>query len=409
MKLYLKSYYNIYLAISICILSKLVFVNYIADVNLENEWRPLFNNLFNNNIFAYRSFDGKLIPTVYMPPLYAYYIYYIKLLIPANYDLVKSVIISQIFISGITIFFFYKINLFFISEKLSLLFTYLFIFFPIYIFSTLQISSISIQVFLNMIFLFMMLKFLREKIKYFHLIIFGFLSGLIILLRGEFILIFIISLFFMIIYKKLEIKKLSIIIFSTVLVLSPYLIRNYSIFNKVIITKSFGYNLWKGNNIDSTVEGAETNRAFEYNNLEKKINELPKDDLYDLNYDSLFLNEALDFINNDRYLFLKRFVKKLFSFIFFNLDSEYPNYYHFLNIVPIFILSILFIISLIFSYKKNSLIYNYLMLNLLITVFIFSIFFILPRYKLIIIPLQLIFVNIFLSEFLPLKIKKKLF
>ena len=43
--------------------------------------------------------------------------------------------------------------------------------------------------------------------------------------------------------------------------ISPYLIRNITIFNTVTITKTFGYNLWKGNHPyakeNSIVEGSE--------------------------------------------------------------------------------------------------------------------------------------------------------
>ena len=75
----------------------------------------------------------------------------------------------------------------------------------------------------------------------------------------------------------------------TILISSPYLIRNYIVFEKITITKSFGYNLWKGNNIDSTVEGSETASAFKAGSIKNKIDNLDKDVLYDFNYDKIFL------------------------------------------------------------------------------------------------------------------------
>ena len=62
----------------------------------------------------------------------------------------------------------------------------------------------------------------------------------------------------------------------SLLTTSPYLVRNYINFEKITITKSFGYNLWKGNNVDSSVEGSESSIAFETGEIKDKITELKK-------------------------------------------------------------------------------------------------------------------------------------
>ena len=49
--------------------------------------------------------------------------------------------------------------------------------------------------------------------------------------------------------------------------------------------------------------------------------------------------------------------------------------------------------------KKKSIFLNYFLLNLIVTIGIFAIFFILPRYKLIILPVQLILINFWLSKY----------
>ena len=72
--------------------------------------------------------------------------------------------------------------------------------------------------------------------------------------------------------------------------------------NKVIIHSGFGYNLWQGNNPNSTVEGSEIiNQDFQ--NL---IAEIPKDKFYRIKEDKVFINEALKNIKNEpvRYLIL---------------------------------------------------------------------------------------------------------
>lgn len=395
-----KYFYNIYFLISISILIRFLLIDFYGDKTLENEWGILFNNLYFNNIFAYRVFENQLIPTLYMPPLYAYIILFIKYVIPNDYNLVFSVLVCQIFVASITLYFYYRINLFFLSKKLSIFSSILFSFFPLYIYASLQISSIIFQIFFNLVFLYLFLKLIERKTNSLIEVILGIICGLLILLRGEFIIIFFASLLYLFFFKILRIKQFFLIIVTCLLVLSPYLIRNYIVFEKITLTKSLGYNLWKGNNLDSNVEGSETNAAFEDGDLILQIKSLPKDKYYDINYDEIFLKKSVSFIKEDPILFFQRYLKKFLSFTFLNLDSKYPNYYNLLNILPLFLVSFLFALSIFFCYQKKSISYNFLVLNLFLTIAIFSLFFILPRYKLIIIPMQLIIINICFSYFL---------
>ena len=397
MKLVKNYILNIYIAIFISIIIRFLLINSYGDTKLDHEWEVLFYNLKNFGILAYKTFDGKPIPSVYMPPLYIYYIYLVDFIKPDNLNLVRTLILTQIFLSGISIFIFYKINLIFFKKKISLISAYIFSLFPLFIYSSLQVSSICIQILLNLIFLYLVLKIINQRISSKYLILLSIFSGFSILLRGEFVLIFIFTIFFLILIKKISVKKFILILVVTTLTISPYLIRNYIIFEKITITKSFGYNLWKGNNIDATVEGSESDRAFNDKNIKAKINKIEKNLNYDFNYDQIFLETALSYIHEDPTLFLSRFVKKFFAFTFFNFNSKYPNYYHFLNILPILGLSLIFFASVIFSFQKTNE-YRYLFLNLLVTILIFSFFFILPRYKLIILPTQLILINFFLEK-----------
>ena len=186
-----KYIYNIFGAITISIILRILLLNEYGDTELVNEWGTLFNNLKYNNILALRSFEGVLIPTVYMPPLYVYFIYLVDILILGNEQyLVKTILFIQILLSGVSILIFYKINSLLFSKKISLISSYIFSFFPIYVYSSIQISSISIQIFLNLLFIFFILKIMQKTIDYKIIIKLGVVSGLCILLRGEFILIF---------------------------------------------------------------------------------------------------------------------------------------------------------------------------------------------------------------------------
>ena len=241
-------------------------------------------------------------------PLYAYFIFFIDYLKPNKFDLVNSILVIQILLSSISIYYFNKINLMMFNKKISIISSYFFSLFPLNIYASIQISSISLQIFLSIIFLYLIFQILSNKNNLKILILLGFISGLTILLRGEFVVIFIFTIIF-IFFVKINIPNLIIIFLISLLTVSPYLIRNYITFEKITITKSFGYNLWKGNNIDATVEGSESINAFDKHNIDEKLNALEKNKLYDFNYDKIFLESSLKFIEDNPVLFFERYLK----------------------------------------------------------------------------------------------------
>ena len=98
-------------------------------------------------------------------------------------------------------------------------------------------------------------KIKKDK-KYIDVLIYAFIGGLLILVRREFIAIIILSSFYLFLFCKISFKKILLIFLITLITISPYLMRNYIIFEKIIIHSGFGYNLWKGNNPNSKVEGS---------------------------------------------------------------------------------------------------------------------------------------------------------
>ena len=252
-----------------------------------------------------------------------------------------------------------------------------------------QISSINLQIVLSLIFLKFLFLITRKKNNK-NIIIFSIISGLLILTRGEFILIFSLILLFIIWQNKIKLIHLIKIVTIVALIISPYVLRNYIHFNQIFIVKSFGYNLWKGNNELSTVEGYENLSNSKFSKLSFKINNIEKNKYYEINRDNIFLNEALNNLQKDSSRYIKLFFNKLFSYYFIDSNSRYPNYYNFFHIYPVILISLMSIPGLFIFYKKNKFENKCLGFYLLINLIIFSIFFILPRYKLAILPVQII-------------------
>ena len=176
-----------------------------------------------------------VLPTVFMPPLYFYFIYILKFLTNDFFNLVNLVIFSQVIISTVSIYVFYEIL--HISEKnkfKTLFVSALFAFFPINIYAVSQISSITLQIFLIVLFLYFLLIFnLRNKIGF--LFLFSIVSGFLILIRGIFNFLLIYGIIFSSIFKKY--LKAVIALLVTFWIISPYLLRNYQIFDQFVLTK----------------------------------------------------------------------------------------------------------------------------------------------------------------------------
>ena len=379
-----------------------------GDTALEHEWKVLVTNLvdYGKLSLSYRGpffikFDDFFVPSVLMPPLYVFYLYFFKLFNFHEEIYILIILFSQILLSSFSVVIFYKINKFFFSNRISLIGCLIFSFFPLHIYACGQISSIILQSFLTITFFYFFLK-ISKKNSFYNIGFFSLAAGLLILLRGEFIALFILSILYLLLVIKINLKKTLIIILLSTIVILPYLARNIIVLNEVTITKSIGWNLWKGNHQSASVEGY---RGFDIETNEK-IEKVPKDKYHDINIDKVYLEEALNNIINNPKRFFNMYLKKALSFIFIDVNSTHPNYYHPLNYIPIFLLSLFSVVGIIVSNKKSPQM-NYLILFFLANIAIVALFFVLPRYKLSIIPLQIIFSNIFF-EYIKNKFFKKL-
>jgi len=383
------------LLILFSLLIRIPVILIFGDSNLENEWGVLVNNLIINQTLAFDYLDAALdkflLPNVWMPPLYAYYLYFFSFFNLEQQQYIQLILSSQIFLSLLSVVIFYKINKLFFSQQISFFASLLFSLFPLYLYACGQISSVTLQVFLTLLFLYFIFQFLKKR-NFLSIFLLSFIGGLSILLRGEFVLILLISFLYLFFYFKITIKNILLMIIIILLTISPYLIRNIVVLDTITITKSLGYNLWKGNNPNSLVEGG----VIIDESLRKEINNIPKDKFYGINFNKIFLDRATENIINDPIRYLTLFTKKFMSFLFIDIHSSRQDYYKPLHYLPVLVLAITSLIGIILSNKKSNKL-NYLILIYFVNIIIFSCFFILPRYKLFIFPFQIIFTNILIE------------
>ena len=223
-------------------LLRLIAVYFYRDTDLYssnvNEWNILLENLIKYKSLTFYSFNGELIPSVIVPPMYAFFLYLVKVV--TSFDetgLLYLVTFIQILMSTYSIYLFYQINQNFFSNKLSLINSVIFSIIPVNVILCGQISSITLQIVFSLLFLkFLFLVIGKSTNK--NIFIFSMVSGLLILTRGEFLLVFSFILFFIFIKKKIKLINLTKIIIVVVLVISPYVTRNYMHFDEIFIVRS---------------------------------------------------------------------------------------------------------------------------------------------------------------------------
>ena len=396
----------LFFMILISFLVRLAAILLYGDTKIDNEWNVLLNNLYYHNTYAYYQFENKFIPSSYMPPLYPFVLLFLKIISFNKINILSLIFSFQILLSIISIYIFYKINEQFFSNKISLINTFIFSFFPLNVYAVTQTSSITLQIFLSLLFLrYFFLTTINDSNK--NIIIFSVICGLSLLTRGEFILILIPTLIYKLIFKKINILNLIKILLISFIIVSPYLVRNYINFEKIHISNVTGYALWKGNNPSLKVEGFENFNKFE--DIKSELENIPYDNFYETKRDNIFFKAAMKNILGEPDVYLLLYIKKIFSFYFFDINSTYKNYYHFMHIIPIALISILSLPGLVIFLRSKNFHQRYLMIYLVIYILIFSLFFILPRYKLAILPIQIILstysVNYLLNK-LTLGIKK---
>tara|TARA_B100000700_G_scaffold146207_1_gene162666 strand:- start:130 stop:1335 length:1206 start_codon:yes stop_codon:yes gene_type:complete len=383
------------------VLARFLAVIIVGDQHVDNEWGVMLKNLEENNILSIRDVNGQPMPNVFMPPLYPLFLYVIKFFFSQLNIFLYAVYFIQILLSAISIYLTYKILLEFYSENICKIGTLIYSIFPLNIYGASQISSITLQLFFINLFILGFIFLIKYKNLY-GIITFSISAGFLMLLRGEFFIFFLFSLIFYLLKTK-DYKRFFLGLLISIIVISPYLVRNYQIFEVVTITKSGGYNLLKGNNPKSLVEG-KAMMGFVRDvvpEVKNELDSLKANKKYDLMFDDILLNQAIIFIQEDpsRYIYL--YFKRVVSFLFIDLESTYPGYYSILHIIPKLVIAITTFFSIIFLFRFKFNLYSYFILYYLLNIGLFSVFFILPRYSLSLLTIQIILSLYWIKKFFP--------
>ena len=209
------------------------------------------------NIVKGYGFSGKFLfdkdtkPTAVMAPLYPYFLaLFIKFFGMKGYLIVE--LIQAIFSSFICIIIYLTGLKIFNNERTALIASILSVFYLPLIYYCTVIWSAIFFVFLITLYILNLLKYHSDQNQY-NIFVLGLILGITLLTDPVIILFIPLSLLWFLLNLKTgfktSLKNIILILGLSLIIVMPWTVRNYMVFNKFIFIKStIGFNFWVGNN-----------------------------------------------------------------------------------------------------------------------------------------------------------------
>ncbi len=357
--------------LSIGFLLRIFAIFYFGNLEKDFYWEygEIAKNLIHGNGYSLFYYDGSLLEyhfkenvvpykSAYMPPGYVFFL--TPFMILKNIVLRNVLIlITQNFISVLSIYFLYKLCLKLFSETVAIISALIVSITPEFNYAVLSYTpTVIYHLLVAILFLFILNK--NHNVR--NAVYIGALTAFIIYFRAEFVLFGLLLIGCYLINKKFN---NSIIIGSVIIILLlPWSVRNYLAFHKFIpLTTSFGLNLYRGNNPYNIGDWGD-----EY--IIRKII-ANKNDSFEIKMNQIYEDAAFSYMIKNPFSTLNNWIKKLFHF--WVIDIEEPREMNIFYLIPAFSILLFFIYGLVkrFSWDRYQYFYLFFIYSSLIIVFFF--------------------------------------
>lgn len=352
----------------------------------------------------------RVIPTATIPPIYPLFLYGMYCVFGDGVHVVLFIELLQGLIGALCCVLLYQIVSLKFSRGVAVGAAAVFSIYPLLIYLCGQISAANLYLFINLILIYLLLKGEANRTTgWFYWA--GVLFGLLLLARAEVILL--LPLFILwVAYAAREHALHKIIAFAGLagIVLLPWIYRNYRVFDAFVpLTTQGGYNLWQGQNPQATGTRSQySDPPFHIcEEAEAQIQTLEPDDHYELELNKIYQHEAIMFVKNNPGKALALALRKIVFFwgYYWGINFTYPGAASPLYWLPWCLIVPFFIVGLVLSLKefgKYTLFYIYFMISSITAM----VFFVIPRYRLFILPLVFPFAVHGISFFLQYVLRK---
>jgi 4-amino-4-deoxy-L-arabinose transferase-like glycosyltransferase len=273
--------------------------------------------------------DALIQTTALLPPIYTYFIVFFMKLFA---EPLRPIYIAQAFLSALII-----IPSFYFGKKLSgdrktgIIAALLVAFFPEIAIEPSKLISEPLFIPCVILIFYLYLKWkgqFSQNFRYFNFLWLGLIIGITTLIKTTGSLIVLALFIGLILEKKYRLRYLKAAIVMGLgffIAISPWLVRNYIVFNKpMMIASNFGFNLWRGNNPFASgteyqpdgkvAESAFSEQYLEYLRINRPVDEIKMNKFY--------FDEAIRYIKSNPGRYVKLTLKRMFYFL--TIDFTHP-------------------------------------------------------------------------------------
>jgi len=315
-----------YLFFAVLILRSLyVFLTKSHLNGAYEDYEVIANNIVAGNGYSASPgyyWHNRVEPTAMMAPFYTYYYALAKYLFGATPNSYLFIHLGQALVSALSLVLVLKISKEIFDQFTAFLTSLLFLLLPIYSHYIAQSNEATISLFFYLLFVYLSLSF-ADGHSWRKAIILGVATGFGILNTPVLFAALPVSFLYLVLLGKNDhlqtLKTIFLIMFIGAIIVSPWMVRNYLIFNKVVFKNSAGVTFWYGNNkfangtesypftpIEYFYNDPEIRKAYPFVNQIESLNEAERDEL--------FQAEAIAFIKNNPAKAVVLVFKKAFFF-----------------------------------------------------------------------------------------------
>ena len=341
---------KIFIFINVLVLCAKIFyssLNGFEGLTFE-DWN-IANNLAKYNVYSEYISLG---PTAYKLPLY-------PILLSIFIKIFGDHAMAAVFIFQHFVYFFIPLLIISISKifdkpMIGLVTSYLFILSPAYFFysNTLEITNVFIIIFLNFLFWFLLIWEKGSSSR--RSVILAISTTLLFLTQVIAVPFSIVLLFSLLIFKKVKLKQFFFIICTVGALYSPWVIRNYVVFDKVIIAKTpvwqnihFGY--FSEVQIFKSLQKIPFEKGEEIKRRRSKTDEFTMETFYK--------KEVKEFEKNDPYISVRKAFANALMLWYVPSRYFYDNSLSILigRKIYVIVINIVSILAMIEMYKRRHL------------------------------------------------------
>ena len=264
------------------------------------------DNLANHGIYSWNLQFGS---SAYKLPLYPLFLAFFIKLFGVSTAVKLIVVLQHIFYFLIPVLIVKSFKNFKLDHT-GFLAAYFFIFSPSYFYYSNIFEATNIFILLLLIWLFLYSKFWIKTINTSKLILFSIITGLLALAQVVAVPVVGMMILLLIIHRKLSLKRIFVVIFISALVYSPWVIRNYITFDKIILSKT---PVWQNVYVGYLQENQICkNNHFFAKSKEEKLNEiLAVND--EFTNEVIFKTEVKNLVAKDKMAPLKKGINNFIS------------------------------------------------------------------------------------------------